>query len=68
MSLEILVEGDPALFNPYGVIAINPEFHKHVNYQGAMAFIDWLTSIQRQKIIKNYRKFGENLFYPDVFE
>ena len=68
LSLVILTEGDPVLFNPYGVIAVNPDLHTHVNYQGAMAFIDWLTSIQGQRMIKNYRKFGKILFYPDVFE
>ncbi len=68
LNLVILTEGDPVLFNPYGVIAVNPDIHTHINYKGAMAFIDWLTSIQGQRMIKNYRKRGEILFYPDVFK
>ena len=51
ISLEILCEGDPDLFNPYGIIAVNPAKHPHVNYVLAMAYIGWFTSPDGQKII-----------------
>ena len=65
LDLRILLEGDPALFNPYGVMAVNPAKHPHANYMGAMAFIAWLTSIDGQKIIREYTRGNEVLFYPD---
>ncbi|WP_414691062.1 extracellular solute-binding protein [Noviherbaspirillum sp.] len=65
-GLAIMVEGDPKMFNPYGVIAVNPEKHKDVNYQGAMRFINWLTSPEGQKKIASFRVDGQQLFYPSA--
>jgi len=69
-TLAGLFQGDKALFNPYGVIAVNPEKHPglKINYEGAMAFIEWITGEEGQAIIKTFgvEKFGEPLFYPDV--
>ncbi len=65
-DLDVIVEGDPRLFNPYGIIAVNPERHPHVNYTGAMLLIDWLTSPEAQRMIAGYRRGGEQLFYPDA--
>ena len=64
IDLSILVEGDKRLFNPYGIIAVNPAKYPHVNYIYAMAFIGWVTSVHGQKIIAEYKKFGKPLFYP----
>ncbi len=64
LELVLLLQGDPPLFNPYGVIAVNPERHAHVNYAGAAALIDWLTSAQGQKLIASYRVDGQALFHP----
>ena len=47
-GLTVAVEGDRRLFNPYGVILVNPERHPHVKRKAAMAFIDWLTSAPGQ--------------------
>ena len=66
LDLQVLVEGDQSLFNPYGIIAVNPEKHSHVNYAGAMEFIVFVTSPEGQSIIGRYKKNGEQLFYPDV--
>jgi tungstate transport system substrate-binding protein len=66
IDLEILSEGDPLLFNPYGVIAVNPATHSHVKYMEAMQLIAWMTSIEGQEIIGNYKVDGEVLFYPDA--
>jgi tungstate transport system substrate-binding protein len=71
-SLVELVKGDKALYNPYGVIAVNPEKHPDlkINYKGATAFIDFITGGQGQKIIKEFgvAEYGKPLFYPDVIK
>ncbi|MGA1869555.1 MAG: substrate-binding domain-containing protein [bacterium] len=63
---KVLTEGDPDLFNPYGIIAVNPARHPKVNYQLAMAYIGWVTSPEGQKIIKEFGKdkYGTPLFIP----
>jgi tungstate transport system substrate-binding protein len=66
LDLQILVEGDPRLFNPYGVIAVSPQKHPDVNYEGAMRFIDWLTSSSGQQAIGEFRVGGKQLFFPDA--
>jgi tungstate transport system substrate-binding protein len=68
IDLVILIEGDNKLFNPYGIIAVNPALHEHTNYEGAMSLITFLTSRKGQSIIGNFRKNGEQLFYPDVIK
>jgi len=68
IDLLVLVEGDDKLFNPYGIIAVNPALHEHVNYEGAMSLITFLTSKEGQGIIGKFRKNGEQLFYPDVIK
>jgi len=62
--LKILFEKDPALFNPYAVIAVNPDRYPDSNYTGAMAFIGWLTSPEGQQRIADFRIDGQVLFTP----
>ena len=66
IDLVIISEGDNALYNPYGVIAVNPARHPQVNYVKAMALIGWLTSPECQKMIGEFKKGGEVLFHPDA--
>jgi tungstate transport system substrate-binding protein len=66
IDLDVLVEGDPALFNPYGVIAVNPELYPDNNYVGAMALISFLTSPEGQDLIGRYRVEGDVLFTPNT--
>ena len=66
LDIEILVEGDSELFNPYGIIPVNPAYHTHVNYQMAMSFVGYITSHQGQKIISEYTAYGKVLFYPSA--
>jgi tungstate transport system substrate-binding protein len=67
LELEILVEGDSRLFNPYGIIAVNPKRCPAVNSTGAQAFSDWITSVETQQLISQYGQdqFGQSLFVPD---
>jgi tungstate transport system substrate-binding protein len=68
VEIDVLVEGDPRLFNPYGVIAVNPEKHPHVKHEAAMEFIEWLTSPEAQHMIAEFKRGGEQLFYPHAGE
>lgn len=52
--------------NPYGIIAVNPKVYSNVNYEMAMAYIAFVTSLEGQEIIKNYTINGEHLFYPNA--
>ena len=63
-SLEIVFEGDPVLFNPYGIILVDPERHPHVKAQQGQAFIDWVVSQAGQEAIAGYTIDGEQLFFP----
>lgn len=66
IALEILCEGDPALYNPYGVIPVNPEKFDHVKYDLAKKFAEWITSKKGQTLIADYRLMGKPLFHPDA--
>ncbi len=66
ISLQVVFEGDSALFNPYHVMAVNPEKHHTVNYKMAKKYIDFVTSEKGQKLIAGYKMGGQQLFYPDV--
>jgi len=65
-ELEILVEGDTRLHNPYAAIVVNPDRHPHVHAGEAQAFVDWLISARGQAAIAAYRVDGQQLFFPDV--
>ena len=65
-DLTIVVEGDPKLFNQYGVILVNPKRHPHVKEKAARAFIDWLTGPEGQRLIAGYRLNGQQLFFPNA--
>jgi tungstate transport system substrate-binding protein len=67
IDLEILVEGDPILFNPYGVMAVNPDKGDHIKVDLANTFIDWLISVPTQEKISQFgvEEFGMALFTPD---
>lgn len=62
--LKIMIEGDGRLFNPYGIIAINPEKYPDANYDGAMQLINWITSKSAQALIQNFKIADQALFIP----
>ena len=66
VQLPILVEGDPRLFNPYGIIAVNPDRFPHVAYFEAMQLIAWVTCVEGQRIIGEYKVGTDVLFFPDA--
>jgi tungstate transport system substrate-binding protein len=65
-DLVILVEGDEALFNQYGVILVNPAHCPSVNQAGAQLFIDWVTGKDGQQAIADYKLNDQQLFYPNA--
>jgi len=65
IELDILCEGDPALYNPYGVIPVNPKKFPHVKYDLADEFARWLVAERAQKLIRDYRVLGKQMFIPD---
>ncbi len=71
LNLEVLIEGpvkggDLILLNPYGVIAVNPAHHSDRDYELAMAYIGFLTSIEAQQMIDDFRIDDEPLFFADA--
>jgi len=65
-GMKILNQGDSFLFNPYGVIAVNPVKWPKANYLAAMQYIAWITSAEGQRIIRDYKMGGQQLFFPDA--
>jgi tungstate transport system substrate-binding protein len=67
LEMTILLEGDPLLFNQYGVMAVNPEKHKHARYKEAMEFVNWLIATEGQQAIASFKnKNGNQLFIPNA--
>lgn len=65
-ELEILSAGDPALFNQYGIILVNPARHPNVRAADGQAFVDWLLGEAGQAAIAAYRVDGQQLFFPNA--
>lgn len=63
LQLQLIVQGDERLFNPYQIIQVNPELHKGLNTEGAEALATWFVSPQGQKMINDFRIKGKVLFH-----
>lgn len=68
LDLEILLEDDANLLNFYHVVTINPDKWPLVNYDGALAFLNFLKSPEAQGIIASFglETYGEPLFFADA--
>ncbi|MBT3338752.1 MAG: solute-binding protein [Anaerolineae bacterium] len=68
LDLEILVEGDEVLLNVYHVMTVDPDNWENTNYEGALAFANFMVSDEVQALIKDFGvdKFGQPLFFPDA--
>ena len=64
-ALEIVVEGDKALFNQYGIMLVNPAKHPNVRKEFGQQFIDWIVSAEGQNAIRSYKIDGQQLFFPN---
>ena len=65
-DFKIVVEGDKALFNQYGIMEVNPAKCKNVDEADAKTFIDWVLSPEGQDVIKSYKVDGQQLFFPNA--
>jgi len=65
-DLEILVEGDERLFNPYGVILVDEKKHSSVKTEQGQKFVNWLVSPTGQSAIAEFKVNGEQLFKPNA--
>lgn len=65
LGLEVVVEGDPVLFNPYGVIPVDPETHPNINAELGQAFAHWMIALPTQDLIASFEVNGSPLFTPD---
>ena len=66
LDLEILCEGDQDLYNPYGIIPVNPEKYPHVMFEQAEKLAKWLVSEKAQRLIAEYKIQGHQAFFPDA--
>jgi tungstate transport system substrate-binding protein len=62
-ELEILVQGDPRMFNPYGIMAVSRSKYPDINFSDALALIDWMTSAAGRAAISAFKPKGEQLFF-----
>ena len=65
-GLQVLVEGDARMFNPYGVITINPQRYANLNHAGAQAFAAWITSAEGQAAVAAFKINGVQMFFPNA--
>jgi tungstate transport system substrate-binding protein len=65
-NLEVVVEGDPRLFNQYGIILVNPEKYPHVKAELGQKFIDWVISDEGQQVIGAFQINGQQAFFPNA--
>jgi len=68
IELQILYEQDPALFNRYHIILVNPQRHAHTRIESARKYSAFIRSEIGQNLIRDFRINGEPLFYPDVIK
>ncbi len=66
LPLKIAFEGDSALFNPYGIIAVSSKKYPDLNTTGANKFIQWITSNKGQHLIGQFKVAGKVLFTPNA--
>ena len=63
---KILFQGQPPLFNQYGVVPVSNSHCPNVKYEFAQQFTDWLISEDGQNIIASYTLNGAQLFFPNA--
>jgi tungstate transport system substrate-binding protein len=64
--MEVLVEGDPRLFNQYEIVVVNASRHANVNLAGATLLTDWLASDEGQALIASFKLDDKQVFFPNA--
>jgi tungstate transport system substrate-binding protein len=65
-DFDVLVEGDEAMFNQYGVILVNAEHCPDIKAEQGQQFVDWILSEEGQQAIAEYQLNGQQLFFPNA--
>ena len=65
-DLVIITEKNKTLLNQYGITMVNPSRCPNVKFKNADKFISWLLSKRGQKVIKNFKLKGKQLFFPNA--
>jgi len=63
---KILFQGQPPLFNQYGVVPVSKSHCPNVKHELAQEFTDWLVSPDGQNMIASYKRNGAQLFFPNA--
>lgn len=66
-NLKIICELKPPLLNQYGIIIVNPSINKNLDYESAKLYVNWLISGEGKKLINNYKKEGQQLFFFNYY-
>lgn len=61
-ELTLLFSGDPALFNPYSLLPINPARHPHVKADVTTQLEEWLAGPRGKQVIEGFTYDGQPLF------
>lgn len=62
-NLKIICQSEPPLKNQYGLILVNPNINKNLNYHDAQLYIKWILSSAGKNLINNFKKDGHQLFF-----
>ena len=62
-TLDIVLEGDRALFNPYGSILVNPAKGAHIRTNEAKIWHEWLTTKDGRAAIEAFSINGVQMFF-----
>ena len=64
-ELALLMKESSDLKNTYAMLAVSPSKWPDTNFDGATAFINWMTSDKAKDLISKYGvdKYGESLFF-----
>jgi len=63
---EVLVEGDPRLFNQYELIVVNPQKYPNIDPASGARFADWIASDEGQAAIAKFAIDGKQVFFPNA--
>ncbi|HKS64451.1 MAG TPA: hypothetical protein VJT13_22300, partial [Xanthobacteraceae bacterium] len=63
---QVIVEGDPRLFNQYELIVVNPQKYPNLDPAAGARFADWLASDEGQAVIAQFKIGGKQVFFPNA--
>jgi tungstate transport system substrate-binding protein len=61
---DVLVEGDPRLFNQYALIVVSPDRHRTIDPAAGSEFANWIASAEGREVIAKFTIGGKQVFFP----